>query len=272
MVFAAFAVLLSACEPIDNSESPKNNPWGPEDLRFTVENTSPGSNEIRMTSQMPGVVVQWDYMTGVTTADELTVIFPATGEIPIKFTAVGPNGQVSKTVTATITEMTEPIDPIWNLFAGYSLDEPKTWVWDATANGGNVWGTAGHLASTAPGWSVAKVGDTLGTGGYVDPNASFSMGLLATISVTDNGATRNGTYSFDMSKKTPNTDNGEPWSDGQLTLAGLTMPTGVICWAGTPVSTYNIIKLTETEMVLEAAPTGAGGWAEGTFWMFKAKE
>ena len=269
MLLLPALALFNACEPV-RTDNPMGGVLSAGELKVRADNPG-GSNKVTLINETPGVTVQWNYLIGVAVGDKIEVTMPFGGEIPIKLTAFCDGGIVESSTSVNITNMDAAVAPEWSLFAGKAGTSGKTWVWDPTP-GMNVWGTSGYLVQYAPGWSTAKVGGTL-SGQFIDPvtEVTFDLNGGANLTITDGNGTRKGSFAFDMTK-TKKAGNGTPWSIGQITTSGVTMPAGVICWANPPLNTYDIIVLNEDTLVLGAAAAGTGEWGEATFWMFKLKE
>jgi hypothetical protein len=80
-----------------------------------------------------------------------------------------------------------------------------------------------------------------------------------------------GTFKLDSSKKWP--EEGDSWSIAELTLTGASVIYGVPRWGGAEISTYYVITLSDTQLVLaSAAGVEWGTWDGCTGWSFKVKE
>jgi hypothetical protein len=281
MLLLPALVALSACEPTKDDIKP-DAVMGADDLNFTVASTTPGGNEIKMTNLMPGVVVQWDHLTGLITATEpeTTVVLPFMGDIPIKITAVLNGGQVSKTVTVSITALDHPVAPQWAMFAGTSI-EGKAWVW----GDGNCYGTNGYGWGVVPSWNTASVGGTADNDLLVDGDQQMVFDLDGGANYTkrtaDGTILETGTFAFDMSKtKVMDAEAGTMYSIGELSL---TNEATVLCGydfysqGSGPISKYDIVAIDDDKLILAwAAPDAVfqdPDWATtNTIWIFKAKE
>ena len=69
-----------------------------------------------------------------------------------------------------------------------------------------------------------------------------------------------------------NPNNGKQWSIGQLTLTGVTMLSGHAFYEpDKKITTFEILKLTDKELVLCYDAPDAEVWNDATFWMLCAK-
>lgn len=278
-LLSIFVVLLSSCDPIVENKD-MGGLISPDDIDISVQSSSPGSNEIVMKNKTIGAAPYWDYIVGTSANNEVTTILPFVGDVKIKFTAIGDAGVTTVERIVTVTELVKPVPVEWFYFAGKS--NPKAgqiWVWDGGADGNSAaYGTAGYGNNDAPGWSVFKIGDKP-SGKLIDGEQEMVFDLNAGANFTrrksDGSGAEKGTFSFDMTKGKKKAD-GTFWSIGELKFSGTSILTPSSTWnnGGDIVYIYDIIKLTETEMVLAYAPpsTPFEEWAEATFWKFKTKQ
>ena len=200
--------------------------------------------------------------------------FVVAGDQEIVFTALNADGtKLTKTFPVVIDSCFE-VAPEWELFCG---DGSKVWTWDTSAPA--YYGNGGYLAHTSPTWWMVSSFADPSQGGLHYPGEgegatmTFSAtGAKLTKNKTD-GSTESGTFSFDMSKTKVNSDGNALWSIGQLTTSQIVVLNG---WnaddnGGKAVYTYDILQLTDTEMVLGNPVTGAGAWGTCYYWVFKAQ-
>jgi len=274
MLYILSAIVVSACDPlIDNREI--GGVLSEDQLNIVVKSTSEGSNEILLENNTRGVASYWDYIVGKSASQIDTVRLPFIGEMEIQFTAICDGGTVSTTRKVNVTKIDKPAAAEWTMFAG-SSSEGKAWVWNPEEDSGVVYGTAGYgCGDPGPSWSTATAGSSIG-GKLVpaDEEMIFDLkgGANMTRLKTDGTVIEKGTFKFDMTKQ-KTLENGDLWSIGQLEFTGTTIICGSSCWSTTPVYTFDIISLTEDEMMLAYAAPGTdfGVWLEATFWRFKRK-
>lgn len=274
MLYMLSALALSACDPVvDNKDI--GGILSENQLDIVVKSTSEGSNEILLENHTPGVAPYWDFIIGKSTNQSEVVRLPFMGEMEIQFTAICDGGTITTTRKVNVAQIDKPAAKEWTMFAGSST-EGKVWVWDPKEGNNVVYGTAGYgSGDPGPSWSTATAGSTIG-GKLVpaDEEMLFDLngGPNMTKRKTDGTVVEKGTFKFDMSKQKLR-DDGTPWSIGQLDFTGATIICGSSCWSTTLVYTFDIISLSETEMMLAYSAPGTvfGDWQEATFWRFKAK-
>jgi hypothetical protein len=260
---------MIGCEPITGNEK-LGAVLDPSQIKIRVENPG-GGNKVTLINETPGVTGQWDYQIGVAVGDEVTVVMPFTGEVPVKFTAFCDGGLVTAETTANITKADTEVDEFWTLLAG-TEPEGKTWVWDPTPDK-VIYGTAGYLVNKTATWSTFKMGatvmgDKVVTGGE-EMVFDLTGGANFTKRKTGGEVVEKGRFGFN--RESLKTGDGAQWSVVKLLLSDASVILGSLCWTTTPIYSYDILELTEDTMVLCAAVPGSGAWAEGTYWHFKTK-
>ena len=165
------------------------------------------------------------------------------------------------------------VAPEWELFCGTGF---KTWTWDNSQP--LVWGNGGYLADKQPAWwgrPLAEVGsETNAAGEGEGATMIFSADGATLVKHRTDGTTQSGTFSFDMSKTKVSAQDGSTWSIGKFNTVGVTVPCGKAQNKGEdPVYVYDIIQLTDQQMVFAWSEDGdgAGAWGGCWFWMFKAE-
>ena len=257
--------LFCACNPITD-ETSLGGVTKESDLKLKVYATSSGGNQIVMVNKTKGVGSYWDYIVGKSSRDSVTASLPFLGQQDIKFTGLCDGGTVSTTRTVNITRIDHPVDSTWALFAGETATGKK-WVWDDTVDG--CYGDGGWEAEFVPDWDPVPISQTEDPGGYMV--FDLNGGPNFTCYDSTGKIIRKGTFSFDMTNKINNTDDGSQWSTGELTLSGATVLNGHLYGDTAPVYRFCILSLTDNKMTLCAAPANAVGWDSGTFWLFKCK-
>ena len=261
-------LLLGACDPVvDNKEM--GGVLSESELKLDVHATTEGGNEIVMTNNTPGVGSYWNHITGISTKKTVTVALPFMGEQTITFTGFCDGGTVTTTRTVNITQIDHPVAEEWALFAGSEV-AGKFWVWNCEGYDDAVYGTGGWLTEFTPSWDVQPVED------LEDADCELVFDLNGGPNLTkvdaDGNVLEKGTFSFDMSATKTNPDNGEQWSVGQLKLNGVSVLSGHAFYDEAEViTTFEILVLTEDELVLCWNPSDAEAWSDATFWCFKKK-
>ena len=263
--FLGMAGLLSACDPFTD-ETEMGGIVEESALKLSVYSTTDGGNEIVMVNHTKGVGSYWNYIVGKTASDSVVAVIPFLGQQTIHFTGLCDGGTVEATRTVNITQIDHPADVTWNYFAGTGTSGKK-WTWDTTAPA--CYGDGGWAAIYAPNWDPRTADQTDDPNGYMvfDLNGCPNLTLYG----GDGQVKAKGTFTFDMSDKLPQCDNGAAWGIGTLTLNGVTVLSGHYVYGSEPVYKYRILTINDHEMVLCAAPDGTEGWGDATFWLFRCE-
>jgi len=265
--------ITNACAPIMGKED-MGGIMNPSDIKLEVVGVTPGSNSVILRNLTPGVTGQWviaGEIVGV--GDEVGVILASPGENKATFIAVCDGGTVKVETTFRIEKL-DVIPDAWLLFAGATNDgrDGKAWVWDTEVEGGNVVGYGGYGHSTAFWGGTAPGGKTpADLPVYADSRVVFDTNGGANVTVTENGVTKKGSWSFNEKKAL------KGFSIGKITLSGVTLPCGTKSYYGDAISAqvFDVIKTDDDHIVLNWAPEGAKfkdpNWATlGYMWVFKA--
>jgi len=264
-----FAVALVACDPIEDRQSLSGAITAEQlNIKATpVVVDGKNSNKIVLENNSP-VLSLWDYGLGTTNKAYDEVLLVLKGENKITFTGLNADGsKITKELTVNVDELSFEVPAEWALFCG---DGSKSWTWDDSKE--RVWGNGSYIGGTTPGWwgrSIDDINDDAGIDGAGAELIFSTVGSTLTKKKTD-GSTDLGTFSFDMSKKT--TDGDKVWAEGKLYTKNVTVLYGVSPNEDKiPVYEYDILTLTEDEMVVAYAAAGSGNGSEAWFWLFKAK-
>ena len=268
-------IFMFSCDPIEDRESMgeviSSNEFKLEAYPIIVGNVA--SNKIVMKNSTYGVGSFWDYGSGFSARQQDTVIVPFLGNLPITFTGQSNGGTDSKIQTVQVDKIVYPVDEVWNLFAGYDANG-KTWMWDFNDPNDGVFGNGATWVDKGPAWAKNSAA-SMDTN---DPTVGMNGTMTFDLNMKANFTKKNGSgsvvetssFSFDMTKKILSADGVTDWSIGQLSIPNASVMHGISPNApGKPVvHTYEILKLTEDEMVL--ATISPSGW-EAWFWKFKVK-
>lgn len=261
--------LFAACDPVID-DKPIGGVISADDLNLEVTNLAEGSNAVVLKNNTPGVGSYWDYGTGVSIRQCDTIVMPYVGDITVNFIGLCDGGQVEAARTVHITKIDHAIEKEWTEFAGSSVSG-KSWTWDIEGTGGAVYGTAGWLTQNAPAWDVKSLDELEDK----DCHLVFDLNGGPNLSKVDaNGKVlEKGTFNFDMSATKNNPDNGAQWSIGTLTISGVSVLSGHGFYdAGkSPITKFQILKLTDNKLVLCWNPDDADAWTDATFWMLKSE-
>ncbi len=173
--------------------------------------------------------------------------------------------------------------------------DTKAWTWGENIpwdNSGTIvlgsWGNFGYTNDNGGNfpsgiwWSCPAAeltgqlnhSDTGAATGEEDPNAymtfDWATGNVKSYDASGNQI-RSGKFTLNYSENR-NEVNGVAWNFGTLdTDAGSILFPFKINGGGTKPTSFQIIKLTNEQLILTYADDGTGSWSEATFWSFKAK-
>ncbi len=262
------AISLAACDPLIDDQ-PMGAILSPQQLDIEVTNVKEGSNAIILRNNTPRTAAYWDTGLGLSTRQCDTIIMPYIGDVKVKFIGMCDGGQVETERSVHINQIDHPIQKEWILFAGNGA-KGKTWTWNFDNTDEAVYGTGGWLTQDNPSWDVKPLSE------LEDRDCSLVFDLNGGANVTKvdvNGKVlEKGHFSFDMTATKVNPNNGKQWSIGQLTLTGVTMLSGHAFYEpDKKITTFEILKLTDKELVLCYDAPDAEVWNDATFWMLCAK-
>lgn len=265
-------VIGTACDPLEDDKS-IGSVLSENELDITVRSTSEGSNEIFVENNTPGVGSYWDCIVKKSTKQSDVVRLPFVGELTITFIGLCDGGTVTTTRKVNVTKIDKEVEKEWTILAGSDING-KVWVW---ADADEVYGSGGYGNSYGPSWSLVSKDNMLGTKGE---SSDYEMlldlngGANFTKRSADGKVLETGSFKFDMTKQKVKED-GRVWSIGQLEVLDATILCGTSRWGSTPLHTFDILTLTDDEMILGWAADGTDfeTWGDGdaTFWHFKKK-
>lgn len=272
------ALLISACEPKDNSEYSLGKQPTAGDLNFTITPVTGNENivDFKNTSSMAGMAV-WDFGNGSKTkGDNVTAEYPFSGDYSVVMTLYTQGGSISisKVVNVAEDDMSLLNTPMYNALTGGADDEDgKTWVYDQYHAGhfgvgprddsNPVWWEAGPEAKLqscmyTQEFTFTQVGLKLNwsNNGYVYTNES-GRAALANLGYTNSVVPGAGDFDVEYPVAESYTYNLNE-SEGTLTLSE-----GAFFGHYTGSSNYEILKLTEDELYVKVISTvepGNGWW------------
>ena len=252
----SIVLLFSACEP-EVDEQNLQNTTDVEGVELVATQSTTGGNEITLEMATPGVTGYWDYNLGKALTDEVTFVYPIPGTAT--FTYVGTLGAefFTKTIEVEVEELTHALDQDWYDLVGEDTAAGKTWVFDGGPEpDGQQW------------WFMSPPGSK--DGAYtVWWNAAGDCCPPADAA---------GEMTFDLDGAANYTYYADESAEGQLgnfvldvANQKLIINNGNILGAeqGNPEGVYDIVSLTEDELVLYV-PNNAGG--TGWTWVFRPEE
>ncbi|WP_338731598.1 hypothetical protein [Mangrovimonas cancribranchiae] len=110
------------------------------ELNFTIEqdfSVDPGGNTVILTNNTPETVAVWDYGTGRSTEQSVTVRYAFAGEYTIQFSAITAGGVVEAdpvTITVTDDNLNYVDHELWNNLSG-GVGNSKRWLLDLDSEG-----------------------------------------------------------------------------------------------------------------------------------------
>lgn len=265
---------LAACDPIEERDSIGGAITADELIVSATPIIVDGKNGnmVILENKSP---VSSNWLCGSTTSTSAydTVMVVATGTIGVRFTGLNPDG------TTIIKEFTISIDTLSTLPDEFKLlfGDPtqgitsKKYVWDETAGG--VWGNGGYLGSRKPEWWVNDKAsmDSNDPDYGSDAFMVFDLNGMKLTKTSENGSrSETGTVNLDITAKKTGADNN-PWSIAKITTSGVTVLCGRAPNHGNaPVYEYDVIELTDDQLILAWPEPGAAAWGTAWFWVFRA--
>ena len=211
--------------------------------------------------------------------------FVVPGNDSIVFTALNGDGtQLHKTFNVTIDSCYN-VPKQWGYLCG---EVSKTWTWDEDTNDEGDFYYMGEALDHTDVWWSTNDGLPYDESEWLGATMTFTLkGTVLTKTKTD-GSTVSGRFSIDLTTHYPEYDKNpddpsQNYSIGELVTKGITVLNGNSSeedgpWKGGPVDVYEIVKLTNTHLMLSSiemtpGPDWAGfaeeGWGEATWWLFK---
>mgnify|MGYP000103855087 CR=1 FL=1 len=140
--------LFAACEPIENRNE-LTGELSPEDIDISV---TVDGNTITMENRTPGIIPYWDYGTGFSNKQKVSVLQPFAGDHIVKFTAYGV-GYEGVSVERTV-HIENNDDEYFNTPESWNLltdnGKGKTWVWNLEKN--NPYGNGSEMMKDVEWW------------------------------------------------------------------------------------------------------------------------
>lgn len=265
-------VLLASCSPETYSLEGITDK---ADIQYDILQdfkTDAGGNTVILTNKTPGVVLNWDYVTGKSDKASQTVQYAFKGDYNIKILAITAGGIVELdpvTVSVTQDNLNYVNDPLWTALSG-GVGKKKSWIAD---NG--KYGMAPGAMSFADPTSTQEWGNftpnwepegnansssdaDMHWGRYM--TFSLDGGPFMTTYEADGTAILNGTYFLDVNTHT-------------LTTTGATIlrPDNYIANASNWTNNIKVLKLTENQLRIGILRTNSEGpWLY--IWNFVSKE
>ncbi len=265
-------MLVSSCSPDSYS---LDDTMDKSDIHFEITQdlvTDPGGNTVILKNTTPGVILNWDYVTGKSNKADLKVQYAFKGNYTIKISAVTGGGIVElDPVTITVSEdnLNYVNDPLWTALSG-GVGNKKSWIAD---NG--KYGLAPGAMSFAdpagvvewnkfsPNWEPegnanSSTDADMHWGRYM--TFSLDGGPFMTVHEADGTSIESGAYFLDINAHT-------------LTTTGATIlrPDNYIANASNWTTEIKVLTLTENQLRIAIKRTNSEGpwWY---IWNFVSKE
>ncbi|WP_194768098.1 hypothetical protein [Tamlana sp. I1] len=252
MVF--IVLIFAACEPIVDEESLKNT-TDVDGVELVATQSTPGGNGITLEMVTPGVTGYWDYNIGRAYSDKAAFTYPIPGNNT--FTFIGTLGAefFTKTIEVQVDQLDQPLDQDWYDLVSDDTSAGKTWVFDKS---GPYWYMCAPNDINA--WEGVwwDAGPCCINDGNGDGSMTFNLdGAANYIRVATTGAApQTASFALDV-------PNQKLAFTGELNILG-DDPS-----RSNPAGVYEIIRLTETELILylPLTPAGDSAWV----WKFIAQ-
>lgn len=260
-------VAITGCKEDDPELGP---PPSASDAEFTFSPSASNKNQIVFTSTGGSGVKKWDFGNGESAEGDVVstnYIFAGTYEVTLRVYAKGGSIVSTKTIEIEETDLSQLPDEYVFLTGGIDSPEGKTWVVDATRAGHMG---VGPIGGSSPDWWAAKADEKAGSGLYDDKH-TFKMEGLQYIQETngdifvhtDHASAFPGAYSNAGDYTAPYVAPANlKWSyavtNGKKILT-ITSPGFIGFYTG--ASTYEILSISENEMLLKYNDSADGGRA-----------
>ncbi|MCX2838474.1 hypothetical protein OQ279_09940 [Salinimicrobium sp. MT39] len=256
LFIAAFVLLFSGCEP-EVDEQELHNTASVEGVELVASQSTTGGNKITLEMVTPGVTGYWNYNLGKALTHETTVIYPIPGTST--FTYVGTLGKefFTKTIDIQIDTLDHRLDQDWYDLVSEETAAGKTWVFDGGPEpDGGLWWFMSPPNSKGGAWTAWW--NAAGTCcPPVDAAGKMKFDLDGAANFTyyadETAEGQLGSFILDVANQKLIINDSKILGDEQ--------------GRGNPAGVYEIVSLTEDELVLYQPLTAAGdsGWT----WVFK---
>lgn len=246
---------VTSCDPIVDGKS-LSNTTNVEGVELISSQATDGGNLITLEMATPGITGYWDYNIGTALTNKVEFIYPIPGTAT--FTYKGTLGAefFEKTINVQIDQLDAPLDQDWYDLVSENTSEGKVWVFDGgpDPDGGLWWYMTDPNNWEGLWWNAA--GDCCPPWDSAG-RMKFDLNGAANFTYESGpGATPEmGSFVLDVTNQ-------------RLQVNGPNILGAVDCGAN-PSGLYDIISLTEDEMILFVSNAGCDtGWV----WRFKPEE
>lgn len=127
LLIIPIALLFSACEP-EVDEQYLQNSTNVESVELIATQTTTGGNKIMLEMATPGVTGYWDFNLGKALTDKSTIVYPIPGTSTFTFVGSLGNELFEKTVDVQIDTLDHRVEQDWYDLVSEETAEGKTWV------------------------------------------------------------------------------------------------------------------------------------------------
>lgn len=254
LLIVPIVLLFSACEP-EVDEQHLENTTTVEGVELVATQSTEGGNMITLEMVTPGITGYWDYNLGKALTNEVTIVYPIPGTA--SFTYVGTLGGefFTKTIDVEVEQLDHALDQDWYDLVGEDTAEGKTWVFAGGPEpDGGLWWFMSPPGSKEGAWTTWwNAAGTCCPPADAAGKMTFDLGGAANYTYYANEGAEGDMGSFVL-----DVENQKLFiNDGNI--LGAEEP------RGNPNGVYEIVSLTEDELVLYV-PNNAGG--TGWTWVF----
>ncbi len=244
--------MVSSCDSIVDEQYLENSTTV-EGVELDATQNSSNGNLIELSMNTPGVTGYWDYNLGIALTNKVEIVYPIPGTST--FTFVGTLGAefFEKTIDVTVDVLDTPLDQDWYDLVSENTSAGKTWVFNGgpTPDGGMWWFMADPGNPWGLWWNAA--GDCCPP---VDAAGRMHFDLNGAANFTyysgPDATAETGSFVLDVANQTLKINGSN--------ILGAEEP------RGNPDGFYQIVSLTEDEMVLFVSNNAGGtGWT----WVFR---
>jgi hypothetical protein len=254
LLLVSLVLMFSACDPIVDEQYLENS-TDVAGVELVATQSTAGGNKITLDMVTPGVTGYWDYNLGKALTNKVTFIYPIPGTSTFTFTGTLGAEFFSKTIDVQVDQLDNALDQDWYDLVSEETAAGKTWVFNGGPNpDGGFWWFMSAPGGKENAWSVwwNAAGDCC-----VPADAAGKMhfdlnGAANFTHVGNDGASEAGSFVLDVANQ-------------KLQIIGSNI-LGAEEPRGNPNGIYDIVSLTEDELVLYV-PNNAGG--TGWTWVFK---
>lgn len=265
-------MLVSSCSPDSYA---LDSAMDKSDIHFEITQdlvVDPGGNTVILKNTTPGVVLNWDYVTGKSSKAEQKVQYAFKGTYTIKISATTGGGLVELdpvTITVSQDNLNYVNDPLWTALSG-GVNHKKSWVLDngkyGLAQGAMSYadpGTVVEWNKFSPNWEpTGNANSSTDADMHWGRYMTFSLdgGPFMTVHEADGTTIESGAYFLDVNAHT-------------LTTTGATIlrPDNYIANASNWNTDIKVLTLTDNQLRIAIKRTNSEGpwWY---IWNFVSKE